>query len=276
MSVNSNSSTNTMKIPYYVVHSFTDRIFGGNPAGVCPVEKWPPDEVLQRIAFENNLAETAFFRHEASGIKLRWFAPMAEVDLCGHATLAAAFVLSQCLGYEGPSVSFETRSGRLTVVRDRGRMSMDFPVLTMEPVPVSSDLTAALGIQPIGAFESMDLVAIFESESQVDSIRPDLERLKQIPGRAVIVSAPGDSSDYVLRCFGPKVGIPEDPATGSAQSMLAPYWCGRLNKNVLSVRQLSSRGGEMWCTVNNGRVEIAGNAALYLSGHIEIPDRATD
>jgi PhzF family phenazine biosynthesis protein len=259
-----------MKIPYYVVHSFTDRIFGGNPAGVCPVEEWPPDEVLQKIAFENNLAETAFFSHEASGLRLRWFAPKAEVDLCGHATLAAAFVLYECLGHAEPSVSFETRSGRLSVVRDCGRLSMDFPLLTMNPVPISPELTAALGATPILAFESMDLVAVFEDESQVESIRPDLDSLRQIPGRGVIVTAPGHSSDYVLRCFGPKVGIPEDPATGSAQSMLAPYWSARLEKNVLSVRQLSSRGGEMVCTVNGSRVEIAGNAALYLNGHISI------
>jgi len=259
-----------MKIPYYVVHSFTNRIFSGNPAGVCPLEVWLPDEAMQQIALENNLAETAFFCREGSGLRLRWFAPKAEVDLCGHATLAAAFVLYECLGNKEPSITFETRSGPLTVVREGDRLAMDFPILSMKPVSVFSELIAGLGITPERTFESMDLVAVFADETQVASLRPDLDVLRKIPGRGVLATAPGKTDDYVLRCFGPKVGIPEDPATGSAQSMLAPYWSRRLGKTSLRVRQLSSRGGEMFCSVRDNRVTIAGQAALYLNGKISI------
>jgi PhzF family phenazine biosynthesis protein len=259
-----------MQIPYYVVHAFTDRIFSGNPAGVCPLDFWPPDELLQKIAFENNLAETAFFAREGSGFRLRWFAPMAEVDLCGHATLATAFVLFESLGYAQTSVRFETRSGPLTVARKADMLAMDFPTLEVQPVAIPSQLVQGLGANPREVFESMDQIAVFGDESEVASLKPDLDILKRLPARGVLVTAPGKTSDYVLRCFGPKVGIPEDPATGSAQSMLAPYWAARLGKRNLTVHQLSSRGGEMFCEVNGNRIEIAGRAALYLTGQLSV------
>jgi predicted PhzF superfamily epimerase YddE/YHI9 len=259
-----------MNIPYFVVHSFTDRVFSGNPAGVCPIEQWPPDELLQQIAFENDLAETAFFAQEGFAFRLRWFAPLAEVDLCGHATLAAAFVLCECLGYEQPSIRFETRSGALTVVRQGRKFAMDFPSLKMRPVPISPEIVAGLGARPIETFESMDQIAVFADENEVASLQPNLDILKQVPGRGVLATAIGRNADYVLRCFGPKVGIPEDPATGSAQSMLAPYWSARLGRSELVVRQLSARGADMSCKVNGDRVEIAGHAALYLQGRLSI------
>jgi PhzF family phenazine biosynthesis protein len=259
-----------MRIPYYVVHAFTDSIFSGNPAGVCPLEQWPTDDLMQGIARENNLSETAFFAPEGNGFRLRWFAPTAEVDLCGHATLATAFVLYECLRRTEAAVRFETRSGPLTVVRQERKFAMDFPVLDTRPVAIRPDLVEALGANPVEAFESMDQVAVFADESQVASLKPDMEILKLLPGRGVLATAPGREADYVLRCFGPKVGISEDPATGSAQSMLAPYWAAKLRKTTLTVRQLSTRGAAMCCKVKDGRVEIAGQGALYFSGHLNV------
>src|SRR5436190_9596212 len=217
-----------MDIPYYVVHAFTTKIFSGNPAGVCQLETWLPDKVMQAIAFENNLAETAFFVQEENHLRLRWFAPMQEVDLCGHATLAAAFVLYECLGYGKDSICFDTRSGPLTVVRNGSSLAMDFPVLEMQRSPLLPEIVEGLGASPRETFASMDHVAVFDSETEVASLKPDLAILKRLTGRGVLATAPGKASDYVLRCFGPNVGIPEDPATGSAQSMLAPYWAARL------------------------------------------------
>lgn len=259
-----------MKLPYYVVDAFTSRVFSGNPAGVCPLETWPADEVLQKIAFENNLSETAFFVKEGEGYRLRWFAPAVEVDLCGHGTLASAFVLYEVLGYGQPSVRFESRSGPLTVTRAGDKLVLDFPALAYTPCPAPKDLVEGLGRVPRETLKSMDYVAAFESEEDVRSLSPRLEVLARLDGRGVIATAPGRSSDYVLRCFGPKAGIPEDPVTGSAQCVLAPYWSGRLKKKGFSVRQLSARGGELSCELAGDRVKIGGQAALYLKGEIEV------
>jgi len=261
-----------MKIPYYVIDAFAAGPFTGNPAGVCPLAAWLPDGVLQGIAAENNLSETAFFVPKGDGYHLRWFAPGAEVDLCGHATLAAAHVVYAFLGRTASAVTFDTKSGPLTVARRDGRLVMDFPALPLAPGAPPEALSRGLGATPAKAFRSMDHVAVLESEDTVRALAPDLAVLKALDGRGVIVTAPGKTSDYVLRCFAPKVGIPEDPVTGSAQCMVAPYWAAHLGKKSLSARQLSARGGELFCEVDGNRVRIAGKARLFSKGEIHLDE----
>jgi predicted PhzF superfamily epimerase YddE/YHI9 len=255
-------------IPYYVVDAFADGPFTGNPAGVCPLTDWLPDDVLQKIAAENNLAETAFFAKEGDAFRLRWFAPAAEVDLCGHATLAAAHVLYDVLGERESPLRFLTRSGLLTVERQADRLQLDLPQLPLVPSEIPPVLLEGLGVSPTAVYRAMDWVCIFDEESVVRTLAPNLESLKRLDLRGVLVTAPGEDSDYVLRCFGPGVGIPEDPVTGSAQSMLAPYWAGRLKKTTLVVRQLSARGGTLFCEVAGDRVKVSGYARTYLKGTI--------
>lgn len=259
-----------MKIPYYEIHAFTGPGLKGNPAGVCPLKTWPADAALQRIAAEKNLSEVAFFVPEGEGYRLRWFAPAAEVDLCGHATLAAAFVLYNALGHKKPSVRFDTKSGPLTVAREGERFALDFPVLDMRPCAAPPSLSAGLGESPRETYKSMDYVAVFDSEDYIRAIKPDLEALKRLDLRGVVVTAMGKKCDYVLRCFGPRMGIAEDPVTGSAQSMLAPYWAKRLQKTWLQVRQLSERGGELFCETTGNRVKIAGRASLHSKGEVAV------
>jgi PhzF family phenazine biosynthesis protein len=257
-------------IPYYAVDAFSNGPFTGNPAGVCPLDQWLPDDTLQKIAAENNLAETAFFSPEDDGFRLRWFAPEAEVDLCGHATLATAHVLYEELGYQDSSIRFFTRSGVLTVERHDGKLRMNLPLLPITRGDAPAELQEGLGAKPLEIFHSMDWLCVFENENVVRGLSPNLELLKRLPLRAVLVTAPGSTADYVLRCFGPNVGIPEDPATGSAQSMLAPYWAARLDKRVLSVQQLSKRGARLFCEVAEARVHVAGFARTYLKGTLLI------
>jgi PhzF family phenazine biosynthesis protein len=255
-------------IPYYVVDAFADGPFTGNPAGVCPLEDWLPDDVLQKIAAENNLPETAFFAREGDAFRLRWFAPAAEVDLCGHATLAAAHVLYEALGARESPLRFLTRSGLLTVERQADRLQLDLPQFPLVASEIPRDLIEGLGARPTAVFRAMDWVCVFDDESPVRSLCPNLELLKRLDLRGVLVTAPGKDADYVLRCFGPGVGIPEDPVTGSAQSMLAPYWAARLKKTSLVVRQLSARGGTLFCEVAGDRVKVSGYARTYLKGTI--------
>lgn len=258
-----------MKIPYFVVDAFTERPFGGNPAGVCPLEAWLPDSTLQSIAFENNLSETAFFVADRDRFHLRWFTPTAEVDLCGHATLASAHVLFERWGHKKPSVQFETKSGALTVSRERdGRLTLDFPSLPLAKGDWSAPLSDALGAAPAETWAGMDHVAVYPSAETVAGLTPNLELLKKLDRRGVLATAPGGDCDYVLRCFGPKMGIAEDPATGSAQSMLAPFWALRLGKTKLHVRQLSRRGGEFWCEHRGDRVLISGRSVIFSGGEI--------
>ena len=256
------------EIPYYVVDAFADGPFTGNPAGVCPLTEWLPDDVLQKIAAENNLAETAFFAREGNAFRLRWFAPAAEVDLCGHATLAAAHVLYNALDARESPLCFLTRSGMLTVELQADRLQLDLPQFQLVLSDPTRDLLEGLGARPTTVFRAMDWVCIFDEESQVRSLSPNLETLKRLDLRGVLVTAPGKNSDYVLRCFGPGVGIPEDPVTGSAQSMLAPYWAARLQKSALVVHQLSARGGTMFCEVVGDRVKVSGYARTYMKGTI--------
>lgn len=259
-----------MKIPLYQVDAFTDRVFGGNPAAVCPLDSWLPDGQMQAIAAENNLSDTAFFVRNGDRYDLRWFTPAVEVDLCGHATLASAYVLFQQLGETGNKVVFHTRSGELTVERNGDQLLMNFPSRPPQPVDAPDFLREALGNEPEQILAARDYLVVYGSEAEVRTLDPDMEALKKIDRFAVIVTAPGDSCDFVSRFFAPAKGVPEDPATGSAHCTLIPYWANRLNKHVLHARQVSKRGGELFCELRGDRVEIAGRAALYLTGIITI------
>ncbi len=258
-----------MKLPLYQVDAFTSRLFCGNPAAVVLLDAWLPDGVLAAIAAENNLAETAFVIPRADISPLRWFTPAVEVDLCGHATLAAADILFR---YRFPSLArlaFSTNSGELVVTREGALLKMDFPARPGQPVAVTDALAAALGARPREAYLARDLLAIFGSESEVRSLRPDFARVAALDAFAVIVSAPGDTVDFVSRFFAPGAGIPEDPVTGSSHCTLTPYWAARLAKNQLTAKQLSPRGGDLLCELRGDRVVIAGQVVEYLRGEIE-------
>lgn len=259
-----------MKLPLYQVDAFTSRMFGGNPAAVVVLDDWLPDSALAAIAAENNLAETAFVVARGDVMPLRWFTPTVEVDLCGHATLAAAHVLFLHSLPSAKRLTFSTRSGNLVVTRDGELLSMDFPSRPGKPVQVTDTLVSALGVRPREAHLARDLLAIFDSESQVRDFRPDLQRIASLDVFAIIVSALGDAVDYVYRFFAPRQGIPEDPATGSANCTLVPYWAARLGKSELVAKQLSTRGGELLCSLRGDRVFIAGHAVEYLRGEITV------
>ncbi len=266
-----------MKLPFFWVDAFTDRIFAGNPAGVVPLERWLPDEVMQRVAFENGLSETAFFvRTGADRLHLRWFTPAVEVDLCGHATLASASVLFTQLGQPGDRVSFDSRSGPLPVVRrDEGWFELDFPAT---PPAVENDpatgrsVAAALGAPPVWLGRSrFDLFAVLPDAAAVRAVQPDFGRVAAAGARGLIVTAAGgDTEDFVSRFFAPQSGIAEDPVTGSAHCTLVPYWSERLGRTRLRARQVSARGGELRCELRGDRVGIAGCAVLYLRGELSI------
>ncbi len=259
-----------MKIPLYQVDAFTSSVFGGNPAAVCPLEEWLDDATLQGIALENNLSETAFFIDRGDHFDLRWFTPAAEVDLCGHATLATAYVLFNDLDIGGNEVHFDTRSGRLTVRRDGDRLALDFPARPPEPWPEADAVVGALGRLPTEVLKNVMCLAVFENEADVRALSPDFARIAALPCDGVIATAPGDSVDFVSRYFAPKHGIPEDPVTGSAHCVLTPYWAKRLGKVRLTARQVSARGGELECEDRGDRVWIAGQAVKYLEGIIEV------
>ena len=260
------------KLPLYQVDAFAERPFTGNPAAVCPLDRWLPDELMQAIAAENNLAETAFYVPEDDVYRLRWFTPATEVDLCGHATLATAYVLMNEQRPGLKQVAFETRSGRLTVTREGDLYSMDFPARMPLPCDVHPALIPALGgVTPVEVLGSRDYVVVYENEEQVRAIRPDMSALMSIDRFAVIVTAPGHSVDFVSRFFAPAQGVPEDPVTGSAHSSLIPYWAQRLGRNKLHARQISARTGDLRCEFRGERVTIAGRAVFYLKGEIQVP-----
>ena len=259
-----------MKIPLYQIDAFAGRVFGGNPAAVCPLEEWLDDATMQAIALENNLSETAFFIQADDHFGLRWFTPVKEVDLCGHATLATAHLLFSELEIDADAVHFETRSGRLTVRRDGDMLAMDFPAKPPGPCAVPGDLAPALGRDPDEVLADDDYFAVYATEAEVRGLNPDFARLAGLDRRGVIVTAPGDEVDFVSRFFAPKAGIPEDPVTGSAHCELTPYWAKRLGKTRLVAHQVSARGGELHCEDRGERVIIAGRAVKYLEGIIEI------
>lgn len=253
-------------ILYFIVHSFTDTVFRGNPAGVCPLEEWLDDELMQRIAAENRLSETAFFVRNENHFDLRWFTPVTEVDLCGHATLASAYVLFDHLGHEEDVATFHTQSGELMVWKDGNFLVMDFPSRPGEPIEAPTALVKGLGREPAEVYQARDYLAIFDSEQDVRDLEPDFAALESLDCTGVIASAPGSDADFVSRFFAPLAGIPEDPVTGSAHSTLTPFWAARLGRKRLVAHQVSERGGVLKCTLRDDRVLIAGQAALYVKG----------
>ncbi len=259
-----------MQIPIFQVDAFSSKLFSGNPAAVCPLDSWLPDQTLQAIAAENNLAETAFFVRENGNFDLRWFTPVCEVDLCGHATLASAYVLFRELNEPGEVLRFDTKSGRLAVKRDGDLLALDFPSRPPVPTEIHPALLPALGKKPIEVLAARDYLVRFGSAKEVLALTPDFEGLKKTDKFAIIVTAPGDDCDFVSRFFAPAKGISEDPVTGSAHATLIPYWAKELGKTALRARQLSSRGGELFCKLNGHRVEIAGHGTLFLKGTISI------
>lgn len=262
-----------MRLPFYQVDAFAipGRAFSGNPAGVCPLERWPDDAVMQGIAAENNVAETAFFLPQGDGFALRWFTPEVEVDLCGHATLASAWVILNRLDRQRERVSFESKSGRLVVTRSADeRLELDFPASPGTPCDPPRGLVDAIGIRPREVVNAYDLMAIVESEDQVRSLAPRMDVVASLETRGLIVTAPGKHADYVARFFAPQVGIAEDPATGSSQCSLVPYWAKRLGRRTLHALQLSARGAEFHCADRGDRVGIAGRVVPYLEGTIEV------
>jgi PhzF family phenazine biosynthesis protein len=259
-----------MNIPYYQIDAFTDRVFAGNPAGVCFLDRWLEDTLLQSIAAENNLSETAFLVSAGSHYDLRWFTPKVEVDLCGHGTLASAFAVFEYINPQAERVDFQTKSGVLSVKRQRDLLTMDFPSRPPEPCAPPDHLADILGIPPAQTLRARDLVVVYQKEDQVRKLQPDLERVSALEPFAVIVTAPGKNSDFVSRFFAPKVGVPEDPVTGSAHCSLIPYWSKRLGKKQLHAFQLSKRGGELFCLDQGDRVSIGGRAVSYLTGTIRI------
>jgi PhzF family phenazine biosynthesis protein len=258
-----------VQIPIYQVDAFTNRLFAGNPAAVCPLAEWLSDDRLQSIALENNLSETAYFVPDGDYYKLRWFTPTVEVDLCGHATLATAFIIMTELAPGMQEVRFQTRSGELVVTREGDRFAMDFPARPPVECTVHPDLIAALGGKPERVLAARDYLVVYGSEAEVRELRPNMDRLAIIDRFAVIVTAPGKDVDFVSRFFGPARGVPEDPVTGSAHCTLIPYWAEKLGKKHLHAHQVSRRGGELWCEDRGDRVTIAGGAVRFLTGTIE-------
>ena len=261
-----------MRQPIYQVDAFTDRLFAGNPAAVCPLQAWLPEATMQAIAAENNLAETAFLVRDGGDYALRWFTPSVEVDLCGHATLAAGYVVMRFLEPRRETVSFHTiKAGTLTVTRRGDMLIMDFPARPAVPCEAPPGLLAALGGAPREALRARDHLIVYDSAAEIAALKPDLAALAKVDCWAAIVTAPGENGiDFVSRFFAPAQGVSEDPVTGSSHCTLTPYWATRLRKTELEARQLSRRGGALRCTLNGGRVSIAGRAALYLEGQIEV------
>lgn len=258
------------EFPLYQVDAFTNEVFGGNPAAVCPLDNWLPDDLMQKIAAENNLSETAFFVPKEGCYHLRWFTPTREVDLCGHATLATAHIIATELAVGTREITFETKSGLLRVSCGEGSYTLDFPARPPELYADSASVAAAIGITPLAVLKATKMLAVLESEDQVLAAVPELGKVMALPSDGLIVTAPGKKHDFVSRYFAPHCGIPEDPVTGSAHVVLAPYWSNRLGKKEMFARQVSQRGGELWVRDCGDRVLMRGTAALYLKGFFYI------
>lgn len=262
-----------MKLTIYQVDAFTDRLFSGNPAAVCPLaDEWPADSLLQNIAKENNLSETAFYVRRGDGYHIRWFTPTVEVDLCGHATLAAAWVLFNSEGHASDAVRFESKSGPLGVAKgDGGYLAMDFPTDEIKRIDVTESIVSCFDRGPVEAYRGKtDYLLIFGGEDDILNMRFDLAKIAALEARGVIVSARGTDCDFVSRFFAPRSGIDEDPVTGSAHTTLTPYWSGVLKKEELSAVQLSARRGSILCRNRGARTEVSGRAVLYMSGELYI------
>lgn len=262
-----------MELTLYQVDAFTNRTFGGNPAAVCALKDWLPDETLQNIAAENNLSETAFFMTDGDGVHLRWFTPTKEVELCGHATLATAYVIFEHIGFAKKMITFSSLSGNLQVTKTDQGYTLDFPIWNFEPIAPCDRLSKALGANLVELYKGNDWVAVLENEEQVRSLTPDMHALMAFKdARCIAVTAKANDKniDFVSRNFAPRLGIPEDPLTGSTHCMLAPLWSEKLDKTKLKAKQISQRGGDLFCEVQEDRVLITGDAKLYLKGSIYI------
>lgn len=259
-----------MKIKMYQVDAFTNKVFKGNPAAVCPLDDWIDEVLMQNIACENNLAETAFFVKEDNSYQIRWFTPTKEVDLCGHATLASAFVIFRYLERGLDTIKFSSDSGPLYVNKEADRMALDFPSLPAVDCQMPEYLSEALGAKPDRIMSCNNYFAVFKSEDQINVVNPDFSLLCKLDLQGVIITAPGKDVDFVSRYFAPKYGIPEDPVTGSAHCTLIPYWAERLQKSEMTARQISRRGGELFCKNLGDRVKIAGYAVEYFAGYIDV------
>ena len=259
-----------MRLQIFQVDAFTNQLFEGNPAGICPLDSWLEDSVMQNIAAENNLSETAFFVPQNDAYQIRWFTPAVEVDLCGHATLATAHVLFNHLDYDKRIIHFESKSGPLTVRKDNEFITLNFPSTRLDVSEASPLLVEALGVNPAVVYESDDLFVLLNSEEEVSNLNPDFNLLGKLASRGIIVTAAGTDCDFVSRFFAPAVGINEDPVTGSAHTKLIPFWAEKLDKESMTARQVSKRGGDLKCTFLGDRVEISGQAVTYLIGEIYI------
>ena len=247
----------------YVVDAFTDKVFGGNPAAVCVMDAWLPDELMMNITRENNLSETAFTVKEGENYRLRWFTPGGEIDLCGHATLGTAFVIMNHIEPNADSVSFDTLSGRLTVKRIGDLYEMDFPAYDLKPVAVTSEMAEATGAMPVAAYMGRDLLCVFEDEEFVKNMSPDMEKIKALDGLLLHATARGSQYTCVSRSFAPKLNVNEDPVCGSGHCHIAPYWFDKLGIDSLVAYQASRRGGVLYCSMDNGRIRMGGKAVLY-------------
>ena len=260
-----------MQIRQYIVDAFTDRLFHGNQAAVCVLEKWLPESLMMDIARENNFSETAFTVKEEKGWHLRWFTPGGEIDLCGHATLATVFVLFNYYEKQAQTVSFQTQSGVLTVSRDGELLSMDFPAYALKEVPVTDLMEEVLGVRPVKAFMGRDLLCIFSDAKKVKECRPDLEKAKELDGLLLHITAQGEGPyDCTSRSFAPKLSVVEDPVCGSGHCHIIPYWADTLHRDQLTAYQASARGGELYCRMNGDRVTLAGKAVLFSAAELNL------
>jgi PhzF family phenazine biosynthesis protein len=261
-----------MKLNIYQIDAFTSQLFSGNPAAVVPLENWLSDEVLQNIASENNLAETAFYVPTETGYHIRWFTPSVEVELCGHATLASAYVIFNIEGFQGDLIRFESLSGELTVLCKDNWLTLNFPVDQYQiAVPPPALMESLTGVAILEVYKGKtDYMVVLDSEAEVRDLDFDIIILSTIPARGIIITAPGDEVDFVSRFFAPQSGIDEDPVTGSAHTTLIPYWAEKLSKTELTAKQLSKRGGYLKCELDGDRVNIGGQGRIYLRGEIEI------
>ena len=254
----------------YIVDAFTNEPFSGNPAAVCVMDHWPPEKSMMKLAMENNLSETAFAVKETNGYRLRWFTPDVEVDLCGHATLATAYVIANFVETNAAAIHFQTLSGQLIVTKNGELYEMDFPAYALKPVPVTDAIAEALQARPLEAFLGRDLLCVMADENQIFGAKPNQSKLLALDGLLVHMTAKGTEYDCVSRTFAPKCGVPEDPVCGSGHCHIIPFWANRLGKTTLIARQASPRGGTLYCESKGDRVVLGGYAALYSIGDIRI------
>ncbi len=260
-----------MKLELFQVDAFTDKLYSGNPAAVIPLEKWLPDNLMQTIAMENNLSETVFYVPKGNDFHIRWFTPMIEVNLCGHATLAAAHVMYHHNDYEKPQINFHSLSGLLTVKRSGEMITLNFPTDEPFKIEIPNVIVEAIGMRPVEVYKGRNvLLAVLNSQKEIETLNPEINLVAQAHPHGIIFTANGEDVDFVSRCFFPNTGVNEDPVTGSAHTILTPYWAAKLNKSKLTAKQLSKRVGDLICELKGNRVEISGKAITYMTSEIEV------